>query len=385
MKTVQFPDKELVAEQAATWVAMIDRGMNSEEERDLNVWLSQSPLHGESLIQLASTWDLLDILTPIAKLMPLEDNEEISSAVQSQRESVIPIVNGDTASASSAWVNSGRFAIAACVGLLAIVVLFKFNSPTYQQVIQQTALPATAQDGVAQRIEQSSPQTYVTEIGEQATIRLEDGSEIKLNTDSQVSVQFSENQRLLTLSRGEAYFQVEKNAHRPFVVLTDRSRVTAVGTAFSVDVSDDEGIEVLVTEGRVKVDRLVEHSIETNKAEITDASRPSSPVFLSQGQRASLHGAATEVSYSEDIDSALAWRDGIIVFTGESLQQAVQEIDRYIPLEFKIVDREIASIEVGGYFKTGDLDQLLVIFEQNFGVKSTREGNLILLSKANDG
>jgi transmembrane sensor len=165
-------------------------------------------------------------------------------------------------------------------------------------------------------------------------------------------------------------------------VLTDTSRITAVGTAFSIDISSANDTEVLVIEGRVKVDRL-SSALASAKNEIKTArTQQKSPVYLNKGQQVLMNYNAAKVSYNDDIDAALAWREGRIIFSGESLAVAVREIDRYIPLDFEIVDQQIASIPVGGFFKTGDLDQLLLIFEQNFGVVSERKGNKILLSKA---
>ena len=73
MQTLLFPNQEVVLSRATTWIAKIDRGLSAEEQRALAQWLEASPHHGEALVQCASMWDMLDILQPIAKLMPMQD------------------------------------------------------------------------------------------------------------------------------------------------------------------------------------------------------------------------------------------------------------------------------------------------------------------------
>lgn len=382
MTTVQFPDRDLIAKQAAAWVATIDRGLREDEEQRLNSWLADSPLHGEALVQLATTWDLLDILNPIAKILPIDsvqlDDHQLSQGGQNVKEQqpagAVALTQGNAA--ANAYFRP--IAIAAGLALFAVTALFSLpliNSDDGVPSPQIVEVQATPEQPLV------DVQEFVTEVGEQSNITLSDGSQIKLNTDTVVSVQFTPSQRKIELRRGEAYFDVAKNPERPFVVLTHASRVTAVGTAFSVDVSHIEDIEVLVAEGRVKVDRLLQNQAGSARPG-GFISAASTPVFLSQGQKVSLNLDNAEVSDDHDIDSALAWREGMIIFTGQSLEHAIQEIDRYIPLDFQISDPDIATIPVGGFFKTGDLDQLLVILEDNFGVQSERQGDRILLSKA---
>ncbi|MEM7359541.1 MAG: FecR domain-containing protein [Pseudomonadota bacterium] len=378
MTTVQFPNQDLIAKQAAAWVAMIDRGLSNEEEQRLNSWLAASPLHGEALVQLATTWDLLDILRPIAKILPIDSIEpaELAATTDSPNPPAVRVSHVQEVAGRPGF---RPLAIAATLALFAVTALFSLPLLNIDRSIESHL---TAESEAEPEIAAVDVQEFVTAVGEQSNITLADGSQIKLNTDTVVSVRFTAAERNIELHRGEAYFDVAKNPQRPFVVHTSSSRVTAVGTAFSVDVSNIDDTEVLVAEGRVKVDRLLQNDLDLNRN--GGFIIPSStPVFLSQGQKVSLNQDNAEVSDNEDIDSALAWREGMIIFTGQSLEQAIEEIDRYIPLEFKITDPKIATIPVGGFFKTGDLDQLLIILKDNFGVQSERQGNSILLSKAN--
>ena len=90
-----------------------------------------------------------------------------------------------------------------------------------------------------------------TSVGEQKVLSLADGSVIHLNTDSLVLVDFSDSRRDIHLLRGEAHFEVAHDEKRPFIVKVDNNTVTAVGTAFNVQITSANHLELLVTDGKI--------------------------------------------------------------------------------------------------------------------------------------
>lgn len=353
MKTVPFPNQDEIEERAASWIAIIDRGITSDEQKALEAWLEVSPLHGDMLVKCASMWDLLDVLQPIAKLMPIDEIETL-----------VP-KNSPTAANDSSWFVPLKVASVAIM-MIAVGVLASLSiapRPEATSIVDST---------VPQSLGEKTSQTYKTAVGEISTVTLADGSVVKLNTDSEMVVQFTNSQRNIELLQGEVYFDVTKDATKPFVVSVGDDQVTAIGTAFSVDASellnDQRSVaEVIVTEGKVRV----------------NSSKGALPLYLVPGQKAVTGDDDLLVSAVADSETLLAWREGFVVFEGESLTQVIREIDRYTPLKFRILDKDLDSISVGGFFKTGDLDQLLLVLENNFGVASKQVGNEILLSKAN--
>ncbi len=353
MKTVPFPNQGEIEERAASWIAIIDRGISSEEQKALEAWLEASPLHGDTLVKCASMWDLLDVLQPIAKLMPIDEIETPISP------------NARMAANEPSWFQSLKVASVAILIVGAGVFVGLSNAPRPETIFIAADAEPELQGG-------ENSQSYKTAVGEISTVTLADGSVVKLNTDSEMVVQFTDSQRSVDLLQGEVYFDVKKDATKPFVVSVGNDQVTAIGTAFSVDASDllnDQRsvAEVVVTEGKVRV----------------NSSKGKLPLYLVPGQKAIADDNQLLVSADADSETLLAWREGFVVFEGESLTQVIQEIDRYTPLKFRIMDQDLASISVGGFFKTGDLEQLLLVLENNFGVASKQVGNEILLSKAN--
>jgi len=354
MNTVQFPNQSEIEAQAANWIAIIDRGLTDSEQIEFEAWLSISPLHSEVLLKCASMWDLLEVLSPIAKLMPMDAELAIANISEGKDSFAEPAGYGERLT----WRNS--IAIAASF-MLVLGISFYISLPLFDdQAIEQNQ-ELTQNNNAEQGLV-----AYKTAIGEISKASLPDGSKLQLNTNTELRVRFNDNQRTVELVRGEAFFEVAKDPNKPFVVMAGGDSVTAVGTAFSVDASLIGSTEVLVTEGKVRV-----KSVQNEQ-----------PVYLESGQKALVQNNAYQVSHNSDIDSQLAWREQELIFQGESLDKVVQEINRYTSLTLKLVDPEIASIPVGGFFKTGDLNQLLQIFEYNLGVSYTRIGDEILLSKS---
>ncbi len=93
---------------------------------------------------------------------------------------------------------------------------------------------------------------FETEIGENRSVALADGSIISLGGDTRIEVAMSENVRAIELVRGEALFKVAKDSARPFKVRAGDATIIAVGTEFNVERDSDRAV-VSVTEGRVVV------------------------------------------------------------------------------------------------------------------------------------
>ena len=113
-------------------------------------------------------------------------------------------------------------------------------------------------------------QRYITALGGFERITLTDGSEVELNTNSELRVRLRRRQREITLLRGEATFEVAPDAARPFIVVAGNTAVRAVGTIFNVEEADTR-VEVLVTKGVVAVGAPQEVVAPRGAAAMVDA------------------------------------------------------------------------------------------------------------------
>ena len=173
---------------------------------------------------------------------------------------------------------------------------------------------------------------------------LDDGTRLTLNTNTRVSVHYSQGLRRVSLDHGEAMFEVAKNPQRPFIVEAGDEQVRALGTTFVVR-HDTDRMDVLLIEGRVQV---------TSKS--GTATREAAPaVVLQPGQRLSLRGP--DVAQSLDrppVEEVTAWRRSEAMFDNATLAEAVAEINRYGKTQVEISDPAVAALRVSGVFATRD-------------------------------
>lgn len=207
-------------------------------------------------------------------------------------------------------------------------------------------------------------QRYSTGIGQQYRAALADGSLIELNTATKVAVDLTPTEREVRLRRGEAVFDVAKDKARPFVVKTEYGDVRAVGTVFSV--RTEGGFEVAVAEGLVEVRREGKVVAKVGAGEIYRLA-PSGP-------------AVQEADRSEAIERSMAWREGKVVFAGETLAEAAAELNRYNRVKVEIADPKVAAIEVGGYFRATDPVGFAKALERSFPIRAQERGGVIVLT-----
>jgi transmembrane sensor len=181
-----------------------------------------------------------------------------------------------------------------------------------------------------------------TERGEVRRVALEDGSTVSINGNSVLQVRFDEMRRHVVLRRGEASFQVAHNSERPFVVTADDVTVTAVGTEFAVGLTGKD-VAVTVAEGVVKLQRgsasgeQQEQYLRHNEQFVAASTGP---------RRARLDPG--------EVNRRLAWRDGLLVFEGQPLGVAAEEVNRHSGKPVVIDDPTLARAEFIGVFHIGD-------------------------------
>jgi transmembrane sensor len=175
---------------------------------------------------------------------------------------------------------------------------------------------------------------YHTAIGERSAVTLQDGSNVVLNTNSAVEVDFASSERRVRLLRGQALFEVAKNPARAFVVLAGNRRITALGTSFDVRIDQDD-VRVVLVEGRVAVDALE----------------------LEPGEQLVARTGAPAVVRAANVARLTSWKAGRLVFQDESLGDAVAEVNRYIRKPLTLDDPQIAALRISGVFRTAEVER----------------------------
>lgn len=341
-------------EAASRWVLAIDEGLSGADEAALKAWLAEDPRHQAALLEVAAAWDKADSLSRLAELFPLQ-----SERPQTARPAL--------------WSRPGAWAAAASV-LAAVAWLFVagIEPPWTDRAL--TTLAAH----------------YETAIGEQKTVLLPDGSEVVLNTNSVLRVAYSDEARVLHLMRGELHVEVADDTARPLSVIAGDKIVQAVGTAFTVEITEQNHVEVLVTDGKVIVG--VRPAVIQTTA-LSSEDRPVAiPPVLAQTDantvdagEALVLGSGEEVVTpvsADDIEVQLSWKEGRLIFRSEPLIDALAEVERYTTVEFVIMDDDLKGKTLSGRFRAGDVDVLLASLEANLKIahEYDDEGRVLLSS-----
>jgi transmembrane sensor len=200
-----------------------------------------------------------------------------------------------------------------------------------------------------------------------------DGSNVTLNTDSQIRIALTDTERRVELGHGEAFFEVSKDPKRPFVVRAGDKRVIAVGTKFSVRREGDD-IEIVVTEGKVRV--------EDGAAGQDSRVGGSADVFLTPGSiaRADDAGVLVQRRTLPEAEEHLSWRTGWLMFRDLGLADAIAEFNRYSARKIVIQDPGIASLKIEGNFRATNVEAFVRLLESGFPVRAEVRADQILLT-----
>ena len=366
-----FTNTQKINEEAAQWILLIEDTpqLSKAQIAALNQWVATSDVHKQCLTEMVNSWGEMGLL---ASVMNPVEMRSVSNVVKIREWLIAPFI--------------------AAVSVLSrlFIEAKRIYKPTVAIPVICFALGVIFLSAIRGHMPISNDRVLFTQVGEQSKHTLEDGSQVWLNSNSQIQIDYSSQRRKINLIKGEAHFEVAKDKQRPFEVYADRRLVRAIGTAFSVYKLEDK-IEVLVSEGTVELavvdDTLlllpddlvaaVKNNInDTDIPESTSSSRhlaeltAGQKVTLSTGDDANLN---KDISNITDIDTSevtrsLSWRDGKLVFAGESLEEVVKEISRHSDIRIDVLDPSLKTIRVGGQFKVGETEGLFYVLESGFGI-----------------
>ena len=324
------PPPRALAEQASLWLARRDRGLTPSEQDDYMQWIVADPRHAEAMMQHAAAFERMMHLYEWQPWHTTEGNPDLFAPRRRVRW--------------WPWAASVVLAAAAAVGLSFI---YSWRAPaapavtSYLQVNERLALP--------------------------------DGSRVELKDGSRIVVQYSDRERRVKLTGGEAQFSVWQDARRPFIVEAGGIEVRAVGTVFNVRL-EDRTVAVLVTEGRVKVNR--EPPAATSGGSVAE-------VMLAAGEQTAVPLAVDAVqaapvvvpATSEQISQSLAWQTPRLQFWETPLAEAVAEFNRLNRFQIVIGDAELGGRLIGGTFRPDNVEGFVRLLETTLDVRSDRRGD----------
>jgi transmembrane sensor len=315
--------------QAAVWVTDLHGPERSPElEAGLRRWLAEDPRHRKAFELATEAWQSSGSLP----------------AYLDQPRPTTPL----TASFSKRTTRAARYTLAGAVALSLFLAagFYVLTDPTLS-----------------------------TGYAEHKTVALADGTEVTLNANSRLIVDYTDKLRKVTLTRGEVLFNVTKHQSRPFVVVIGSRKVIALGTSFDVrrEEKGQPSFTVTLIEGRVAVEPLAGPNI-------IPVEPMGATTLLAPGQRLHFAANAPDSLDSPPIDKVTAWQRGQLIFEDTSIREAANEFNRYGRRRL-IIDASVSDkFRVGGVFRIGDPESFahamadayaLRIVESNDDIKIT--------------
>jgi transmembrane sensor len=195
--------------------------------------------------------------------------------------------------------------------------------------------------------------TLSTPKGGQFQLGLPDGTRVWLNAASSVTypTAFTGNERKVSIT-GEAYFEIARNASKPFIVAVNgKAEVLVLGTRFNINAYDDEAaVNTTLLEGSVRI-------MATGGGQKGIILKPGQQALMAQGGRISVVNHA-------DIDQVMAWKNGLFNFNQADLQSVMRQLGRWYDVDI-VYEREIPKIRfLGEMQRELDLSDVLDVLKR---------------------
>ncbi len=220
-------------------------------------------------------------------------------------------------------------------------------------MVASLALAAVVGIGLMRTPAPVAPERHATAVGEQRALRLADGTQVLLDTDSVILARFSAKAREVEVDRGRVQFVVAQDPSRPFSVKAGNGLIRDIGTTFQV-LKHGEKVNVGLIEGEV--------SIRGSLAQATATLRP--------GQQLDYDAQRMGAPEPLDLNVAQAWPTGDLVFKNRRLDALLNEMNRYSTTKLRLADPGLGAITVSGVFHIGDQASLLQALEQGWSLKA---------------
>lgn len=277
-----------------------------EELEKINLFMQQPGYRETMEALLDQEWDQFD---------PPASDASVTAAWKAAFEEKYSAQKRSAKVKKLRWV---AYAAAACMIPLAIMVV-----PVWQQ----------------KRNRPSSGQMALHELrnpkGRTATIRLSDSSVITLGPGSRIQypASFSDSLREIILE-GEAFFEVTRDAHRPFVVRTGAVHTHVLGTSFKIDALPQQPVQVAVATGKVKVSQVT----STQEKQLA---------LLTPGQQAIYDTQHAQLELRElNANDISSWKEGILSFPSMPLAQILAELERWYNVRLTVVSADLGTKKI---------------------------------------
>jgi len=340
--------RERAAQEAAEWLLRLTEGeMGRSERLEYVAWLRESPLHVAEMLRVAGVH---------RRLTEFDGWGEVPTAQPGELHAQVHTLHARRLVQHRGWKKLGvRRAVWAPLAALAAALatvgfaLLHFGLPGHRNVAAGA--------------------------GEWRAVTLPDGTQVQLAPRSHLQVSFTNHERDVVLADGNGLFHVAKDLTKPFVVISGRTRVRAVGTVFGIE-HDQGTLVVTVEEGRVAVAEATRAAaVSPVGSRVTPTLEPMAVTEISLGANQQVVvPAAGALGTVRQVDSQreLAWAQGRLIFDNEPVADVVRRFNRFNRVQIEITDQSLAARPVTAVFDASDPEGFITFLESVADVRVTR-------------
>lgn len=218
---------------------------------------------------------------------------------------------------------------------------------------------------------ETSYNTVETPRGGQFQVNLPDGSRVWLNAATVIRfpLSFRDLKERRVELKGEAYFEIEKDAQKPFIVHSDGQLIKVLGTQFNVSsYADEPTVKTTLLEGSIKLEMLNAHGKDSR--------------ILKPGQQAQTSSKADEIQVlSVDVQAEISWKNGFFSFEDAPIELIMKQISRWYDVEVIYKDNLAGKTVWGSITRYSNVSKVLSILEKTGKIHFRMEGRRIYVSK----
>jgi transmembrane sensor len=329
-RTDDNPDDGRTAEAAARWFAHLQGDAATDGDwLAFERWLQAAPAHARAYERLEGLWVDLDY-APVSRDL---GGRPLLAAARRRLPTRAPA----RAPRRGLWVG----AAAAIAASLAVVV------------------------GLGLQPGAVASQTYETPAGQTRDITLADGTHIRLNAASKITVSLGRDARRVQMADAEAAFDVAHDTRRPFLIAVGDRQVRVVGTEFNLRHRDDQ-VDLTVRRGIV---------------EVRPADAPqAAPTRVTVGQELThTEGQAAQLLKVADPAQSFAWTNGQLIYKDQPLSDVAADLSRRFSVPVRTADARTAALRFSGVLVTDNEPDVLRRLTAYAPVRVERTADAIIL------
>lgn len=310
--------------------------LSPEEDRELRSWLEESPGNSRELEEYQKVWQQSFSPKAVQDFQSAEEWEKLKAAID--RENAASVKGRSISLKRPGWLS-----IAASIGVLMVSVV-----------------------GIYLLLFSGKEELILKESGSQEmSFLLPDGSEVWLNKHSTLSYHKSFAQERMVSLSGEAFFEIEKDPEKPFVIYADKAAIRVLGTSFNVKAFEHSPLtEVYVLTGKVSLS-----SVEQGEG-----------VMLHPGEMGLLHTKEGGVSVAREANpNALAWKEKRLTFKKAPLKEVIKTLEDYFSVNISVANPELLKCRFSSSFANPELEEVLQVLRHALQLTIKRSGDPLLI------